>query len=268
MCLAQQALISLPPKRGCYLFLIHICGDHVVLVYLCCISTEGCYLFLIHMCEDHVVFVYLYCICTEGVLSFPHSYMWGSCSICVFVLYLYRVFVQHLVCSGSLELIFLPTCHKGHHDHLHRLMSMHFRTPLSLNPLTPSPTLTLCHIQYNKVEVLQMHFYSFLLNDMVSTMILECCDSTLLRNTYWTLPENSHPTWEVKRPNNFKKLRSSWDTLVPQAHFEGFLFREHMEMGNTFKIWVPRPLCIQDLTHPTSRQNFDTSGKIIILVSS
>ena len=220
------------------------------------------------MCEDHVVFVYLYCICTEGVLSFPHSYMWGSCSICVFVLYLYRVFVQHLVCSGSLELIFLPTCHKGHHDHLHRLMSMHFRTPLSLNPLTPSPTLTLCHIQYNKVEVLQMHFYSFLLNDMVSTMILECCDSTLLRNTYWTLPENSHPTWEVKRPNNFKKLRSSWDTLVPQAHFEGFLFREHMEMGNTFKIWVPRPLCIQDLTHPTSRQNFDTSGKIIILVSS
>ena len=140
---------------------------------------------------------------------------------------------------------------------------MHFSTSHSLNPVTHSPTL--CHIRYNKVEVSQMHFYSFLLNDMVSTMILECCDSTLLRNTYWTLPENSHPTWEVKRPKNFKKTSFIMEhTSAPSSfwRFQPILFREHMEMGNTFKIWVPRPLCIQDLTHPTISQNFDdTSGK-------
>ena len=40
-------------------------------------------------------------------------------------------------------------------------------------------------------------------------------------------------------------------------------------MGNAFKIRGPRPLCIQDLTHPTISQNFDdTSGKILISVSS
>ena len=38
------------------------------------------------------------------------------------------------------------TCHKGHHDHLHSVMSMHFSTSHSLSPVTPSPTL--CQIRY------------------------------------------------------------------------------------------------------------------------